>query len=437
MGNVSQSRSGHVINHVTILIVGISIAVAFVVIGNHRHNAAPAEDDEPVVSKDTAIARVERLGGKVQIDGESSDQPVWGVNFEGCRLQNDDLRVLASFPALEVLNLADTAIDDVGLKYVGVCRRLTELDLSATKITDLGLSQLVKLKELSVLKLNQTSVTDEGILRLAPLPKLSPPGVFETRVTDAGLQRLNAAKLAGASLPNHESPSDSAGTQTANVENGRIMDRKRESLVQSLKEPCDGQRLNKIGRLALISSHDDAAARDRAVEFLERAVQAEPVNDEFKLDLADAYALLNLDLTLALATELYEQVLERRPDDQQLLGRLVKAYSALENAPRAFEFAERRLKLVSAAGTYDVALQIVGIVAAGGKLDRGIKLMHAALARNSDDQGTQLLLATLEIQAKNTPAATLILRRVLEQSPVGHPHHETAQKLLNNLEQKQ
>lgn len=194
-----------------------------------------------------------------------------------------------------------------------------------------------------------------------------------------------------------------------------------------------GARLNQLGRLALIGARDNAS-RDRAVELLEQAVRAEPANDEYKLDLADAYVVLDLELTLAAATELYESVLPRRRDDQDLLGRLVRAYAALESAPRAFEYAERRLQLVPAAGAYDVALQAVSIVAAGGKNQRAIALVQKALAKAPDHHGIRLLLATLRDQAHDYTAARLALRQVLEQTTAGQPYHEAAAKLLADVE---
>lgn len=197
-----------------------------------------------------------------------------------------------------------------------------------------------------------------------------------------------------------------------------------------------GQKLNQLGRLALIGARD-SESRDRAVELLEQAVRAEPANDEYKLDLADAYVVLDLDLTLAAATELYESVLPRRRDDQELLGRLVRAYAALENAPKALEYAERRLQLVPKAGAYDVALQAVSIFAAGGKIDRAIALVQKALAKAPEHHGIRLLLATLRHQTHDDVAVRLMLRQVLDQTAAENPYHEAAEKLLADMEKVQ
>jgi len=430
------SRSGISLRWSAIGIVVAGCAIALVILLNTERRTPVWADDEPPTSKDDAIAAVERLGGEVRIDGEKPSQPVWSVDFQGSAITAQDLRLLSSFPDLETLNLVDTPLDDEGLQHVAGCQRLKELDLSGTKITDAGLTRLAALEELTTLGLNRTAITDAGLLSLAPLKKLSPPAVFEAQVTDAGLQRLEAAKRETAA-PSGKPLEPNPGRQTLEIPKGGMVESQRDLSEMKSMSATNGPRLNQIGKLTLITARGDAPARDRAAEMLERAVQAEPTNDEFKLDLADAYVVLDLELTLALAAELYEDVLRRRPDDQQLLGRVVKAYSALENAPRAYEYAERRLKLIPPAGAYDVALQVVGIIAVGGKLERGLTLMRTAVEKNPDDIGVQLLLATLQIQAKDYADARLTLRKVLDRSPADHPYHEAAGKLLSDMEKDQ
>lgn len=415
MKNASRANrtgSGLHLSAIGFVVAGCAIALATMLDAERRAPARAA--DEPPTSKEDSIARVERLGGKVRIDGEKPAQPVWSVDFQAIAIAPQDLRLLASFPDLESLNLADTPLDDEGLKYVAASRRLKELDLSGTKITDAGLSRLVELKELTMLRLNRTAITDAGLLNLAPLKKLSPPAVFETPVSEAGLQRLDAAK------------------RTSELAKGQVMDAGLPQMKAISTD--DARRWNQLGRAGLIGARGDEPARDRAVMLLERAVQAEPTNDDFKLDLADAYVSLDLELTSALAVGLYEDVLRRRPDDLQLLGRLVNTYSALGNTSRAFEYAERRLKTAPTIGAYDVALQVVGIVAIGGKVDRGLAIVRQAGERNPDDPGIRLLRATLEIQAKNYPEATSVLRKVVEDSSAADPCRAAAVKLLTDME---
>lgn len=194
-----------------------------------------------------------------------------------------------------------------------------------------------------------------------------------------------------------------------------------------------GSRYNQLGRVALMAARDDRE-RERAVELLEQAAAADPDNDSFLLDLAEGYSLLGRDLTLAAATDLYEQVLSRRPDDQQLLGRLVRAYAALGNTPMAYQYAERRLKLVPAAGAYDVALQAVAIVAAGGDPGTGTQLVRGALAKNPDHKGIQLLLASVLAETGGKVEARGLAERILERATADDPHRTPAQKLLASME---
>ena len=194
-----------------------------------------------------------------------------------------------------------------------------------------------------------------------------------------------------------------------------------------------GRRWNQLGRLALIAARDDQE-RERAVALLERAVAEAPDDDEFQLDLAEAYGVLGRDLTWAAATDLYEQVLARRPDDQQLLGRLVRAYTELGNAPQAYQYAERRLELVPAAGAYDVALQAVAIVAAGGDPRRGTQLVRGALAKNPDHKGMQLLLASVLAETGGRVEARALVERLLERATPDDPYRTQGQKLLASME---
>lgn len=196
-----------------------------------------------------------------------------------------------------------------------------------------------------------------------------------------------------------------------------------------------GRRWNQLGRLALMAARDDQE-RERAVELLEKAVAEAPDDDEFRLDLAEAYGVLGRDLTWAAATDLYEQVLARRPDDQQLLGRLVRAYTELGNAPQAYQYAERRLELVPAAGAYDVALQGVAIVAAGGDPGTGTRLVRGSLAKNPDHKGIQLLLASLLVETGGRDEARAIVRRILEQAPADDPYRIPAQQLRTSMQER-
>jgi hypothetical protein len=73
---------------------------------------------------------------------------------------------------LWLLQLANTAISDVGVERLGGLTELEWMDLSATHVTDAGLDHLHSLKKMRWLVLVLTDVTPEGVGRLrTALPK--------------------------------------------------------------------------------------------------------------------------------------------------------------------------------------------------------------------------------------------------------------------------
>jgi tetratricopeptide (TPR) repeat protein len=189
-----------------------------------------------------------------------------------------------------------------------------------------------------------------------------------------------------------------------------------------------------MGRLLLLGGDRKRETLESGVEYLERAVIAAPENDSYKLDLADAYAVLNNDLTLAAAIDLYEDVLDRRPDDEQLLGQIAKAYSALGNLDQAQEIIERRLLLVPVDGVFHVVTQVVGIVAMGGQQEWAIQQMRTAIRKNPGDRRISLLLAGLLAETQQPAEARRIVERVRQEISLDHPLREAADELLASLE---
>lgn len=411
MLNVHHFRAAHTRWHATVAVcLAACLMVAYFSVVSRRRASA---DDAPPLSKEEAIAEVERLGGQVRIDGEKDEQPVWAVDLKEAKIRNDDLRLLVSFPALEVLNLADTAIDDEGLTHVVVCKRLKELNLSGTKITDRGLSWLTALEGLSTLDLNRTSITDEGLLRLAALKHLSRPSIFETRTTEVGLLRLEKAIRDGIAEKKSEPPFDSAA---------------------AIRMSAD---LHTLGRSGLLVSDGDRQARARATELLEKALEADPDNDLVRIDLADAYVLLDEELTLAVAIDLYEDALSRKPEDDRLLVRLARAYAALENAEDAYRYVERRLRgATQPEHLHEIALQVAAIAAVTGETNLGGALLAGIVEKHPDLIGVRLVWGALLVET--SPAeAKRVLQPVLERHPPPHAYGIQAQRLLSAREKSE
>ena len=365
----------------------------------------------PPLKKDAAIAQIEELKGSVGIDGDAPGQPVWMVDFSDVPVDAAALQLLKAFPRLETLTCDRTPLDDELLRQVGEIRTLRELSLVDTRITDEGLKHLAKLDKLEGINLGGTRITNEGLQNLVPLPKLTNIQYVESDITALGIDLLVDGQR------RYRPPAEESHTPAD----------------QPVK-PDPARRFNDMGRLLLLGGDRKRETLESGVEYLERAVIAAPDNDQYKLDLADAYALLNNDLTLAAAIDLYEDVLDRRPDDEQLLGQIARAYSAIGNLEQAQETIERRLLLVPVDGVFHTVSQVVGIVAMGGDRDWAIQQMRTAMRKNPADRRISLLLAGLLAETQQPAEARKIVERVRQEIGPDHPLREAADELLVVLE---
>jgi len=365
----------------------------------------------PPLEKDSAIARIEALKGSVSIDGDAPGQPVWMVDFSDVPVDAAALQPLAAFPQLETLSFDRTPLNDELLQRVGEIRTLRDLSLVDTRITDEGLKHLVKLNNLERINLSGTKITNEGLQHLVPLLKLTDIQYEGSGITALGLDLLVDGQR------RYQPPAEESDT----------------SVPQTAK-PDPGRRFNDMGRLLLLGADRKRETIERGVESLERAVIAAPDNDQYKLDLADAYAVLNRDLTLAAALDLYEDVLDRRPDDEQLLGQMAKAYSSLGNLEQAQEAIERRLLLVPVDGVFDAVTQIVGVVALGCDRAWAIQQIRTATRKAPTDRRISLLLAGLLTETQQPAEARKIVERVRQEIGPDHPLREAADELLASLE---
>ena len=80
----------------------------------------PGVDDVPTGTEDTAVAFVQKLGGRVARDDKAPGRGVVTVYLSG------------------------TKVTDAGLKELAPLKNLTTLDLGATRVTDTGLKELQK-----------------------------------------------------------------------------------------------------------------------------------------------------------------------------------------------------------------------------------------------------------------------------------------------------
>ena len=141
----------------------------------------------------TANALASRLG--IVIRPLAPDGPWLAVNARmlARRFGDDDLTELAALgPALQWLDLGETAVTDRGLAALAAMKNLRRLDLDRTAVTDAGLARLAPLARLEYLNLFGTAVTDAGLASLRPLLQLRSLYLWQTHVTPAAADALAA-----------------------------------------------------------------------------------------------------------------------------------------------------------------------------------------------------------------------------------------------------
>ena len=114
-------------------------------------------------SEAAAIAKIRKLGGKVEFDETHSDRPVTKVYLHATAVSDADLAELIKLTKLKNLFLGKTKISDAGLEHLKGMTRLETLSLNSTEITDAGLPALSSLTGLKTLNLQETKTTAAGI----------------------------------------------------------------------------------------------------------------------------------------------------------------------------------------------------------------------------------------------------------------------------------
>lgn len=129
-----------------------------------------------------------RLG--VLIRPLTNDGPWLAANarMKAAGFGDDQLAALAPIaPALQRLDLGETAVTDAGLPALAAMKNLRQLHLDRTAVTDRGLARFAPLGRLEYLNLFGTNVTDAGLNELRALPRLRSLYLWGTKVTPAAL----------------------------------------------------------------------------------------------------------------------------------------------------------------------------------------------------------------------------------------------------------
>jgi len=118
------------------------------------------------MSRELAIAHFQRFGARCGVRHRSDGLTVIGIQLRDSVVRDEDLALLEHLAnEVDVVGLENTAITDMGLKYLCQLPVLDNIDLANTAITDAGLDILSSIKTLECLCVEKTKVTEAGVRR--------------------------------------------------------------------------------------------------------------------------------------------------------------------------------------------------------------------------------------------------------------------------------
>lgn len=119
---------------------------------------------------------------------------VLGIEAGGVPIDDAQLVFVGEKLGLRMLNLAETAVTDEGLRHLQPLQALQSLDLGGTAVGDDGLKTLSGIRSLCNLNLSGTAVTDGAVDHLVVLERLTMLLLRYTNVTGEGLRRLEGLR---------------------------------------------------------------------------------------------------------------------------------------------------------------------------------------------------------------------------------------------------
>ena len=160
------------------IVVGVFF-LAVVLIGYNASN------QEHTYSSKEAIAKVETLGGSVEIDKTNPESPVVTVSFKKSKVSDTDISFWKYLDGLETFK--KSKIGDTDIKFLKYIDGLETLDLKGTIVSGQGLIHLKGMTSLKRLRMRNGWVTDAGLKQIKELTSLIELDVAHSHVTDTGL----------------------------------------------------------------------------------------------------------------------------------------------------------------------------------------------------------------------------------------------------------
>jgi hypothetical protein len=131
---------------------------------------------------------IEDAGGSVIRDAAGR---ITGVDLRASWVADPDLRKLAQFPDLAVLDLSLTRITDQGMQELKNLPGIVELNLTfAEYVTDEGMAAIKDWKKLKRLDVHGTKSSDTTLEHISGITTLESVNIGSAVITDVGLERL-------------------------------------------------------------------------------------------------------------------------------------------------------------------------------------------------------------------------------------------------------
>jgi hypothetical protein len=171
----------------------VLVGSAAVTAGCQRQSSPDSKQPATGATRAKAIAEVQRLGGRYEIDSSDPDQPIVNVDMDGNKTDDTTVALFSGLTQLKSLGLSRTQITDKALAQLQRLERLEALSLTNCNVTDAGLKSLEALPSLQFLALGGTQITDAGLASLEKMKTLRTLYLKHTGVTQAGIQGLKKA----------------------------------------------------------------------------------------------------------------------------------------------------------------------------------------------------------------------------------------------------
>lgn len=120
--------------------------------------------------------------------------PIVELRLRGTDISSRSLTSIAKMPALRILDLSETLIDDTGGADFRRMQSLVQVNLWATGVGDSTVKSIAELKNVSWINLDGTRISDKSVASLARMPSLNWLHLGSTSISDQCIPDLKSIK---------------------------------------------------------------------------------------------------------------------------------------------------------------------------------------------------------------------------------------------------